>query len=123
MSHTVLLIDPDTFLGEIYADALQSAGYAVRYAATGHEGLTAAVEGADAVVLDVMMPRMAAFEILERLRESAGPTALPIFVMTSLAHRRDIERCQRLGIAGYFLKTHHTPQDLVRGVTQTLLQT
>lgn len=117
----ILLIDPDAFLGEIYADALRKAGFGVQHATTGHEGLTAAVEGPDAIVVDVMMPRMAAFEILERLRASARPTALPIFVMTSLAHRRDIERCQRLGIAGYYLKAHHTPDDLVQGIQNAFM--
>lgn len=116
----ILLIDPDAFLGDIYADALRKAGFGVQQALTGHDGLNAAVDGPDAIVLDVMMPRMAAFEILERLRESGNPTALPIIVMTSLGHRRDIERCHRLGISGYFLKAHHTPDDLVRGVREAL---
>jgi len=120
MPHTILLIDPDVFLSDIYADALRKEGFVVQQAATGHEGMTAAIEGPDLIVLDVMMPRMAAFEILERLRASASATVLPIVVMTSLAHRRDIERCQRLGISGYFVKTHHMPHDLVGGVKQTL---
>ena len=119
MPSSVLLIDSDAFLGGMYANALRSAGFEVRHETTGHEGLQAVLDRPDVVVLDVLMPRMAAFEILERVQANASAYP-PIIVMTSLAHRRDIDRCLRLGVSRYLVKTHHTPEDLTQQVCDVL---
>jgi DNA-binding response OmpR family regulator len=114
------MIDADPFLGAIYADTFQAAGFEWEHAQGGHEGIRAAITGPDAVILDVMMPRMTAFEILERLRAETATKYLPIVVLTDLGHRRDIERCMQLGVSGYMMKAHHTPQDVLRQVAGLL---
>lgn len=118
----ILFIDADSFLGAIYTDAFRAAGFDIEYVEGGHEGLRAAMNGPDLVVLDVMMPRMAAFEVLERLRNETATRHLPVVVFTDLGHRRDIERCRQIGISQYMMKGHHTPNDVVRCVTALLPQ-
>lgn len=57
------------------------------------------------VVLDLNMPRMDGFELLERLRERRSLCGLVVFVMTTSDDRRDIDYAYRFNIAGYVVKS------------------
>lgn len=102
-SSTVLVVDDDPAVLDTVADALSLAGYRVVRARNG----TAALEMArsihpDLVILDVSMPRIDGFGVLERMR--AGGNAVPVIVLTARHDRDDRVKGLRLGADDYVTK-------------------
>jgi CheY-like chemotaxis protein len=58
----------------------------------------------DLVLLDLKLPRMDGFEVLEWIRKEPGITALPVLVLTSSDHLRDVNRAYELGANSFFVK-------------------
>ncbi len=56
------------------------------------------------ILMDMHMPNMDGFELIERIRRSPYPSAVTIMMLTSAGHRGDAARCQELGVAAYLLK-------------------
>jgi CheY-like chemotaxis protein len=81
---TVLLVEDDRELREVMAEALELEGFAVRTAFDGLDGVEKA-RGApppDALVMDLLMPRLSGEEMLARLREDPAWRDVPAVVMT-----------------------------------------
>ena len=56
------------------------------------------------ILMDMHMPKMDGFELIQRIRQSPGASAATIMMLTSAGHRGDAERCKELGIAAYLMK-------------------
>jgi len=56
------------------------------------------------ILMDMHMPTMDGFELIERIRQSPHPSTVTIMMLTSAGHRGDAARCQELGVAAYLLK-------------------
>ncbi|MGZ8752185.1 MAG: response regulator transcription factor [Acidimicrobiia bacterium] len=82
MPVNVLVVDDEQAVREAVARALRYEGYTVTTAADGQEALEAqALEPADAIVLDVLMPNLDGLEVCRRLR--LGADAVPILMLTA----------------------------------------
>jgi len=100
---TVLLVEDDLSLRLALTKTLRSAGFRVEAAATGREGLDAALaQRPDLVLLDVMLPGMNGFEVLERLR--AEDEDIPILMVTAKGEELDKVRGLGLGADDYIVK-------------------
>ena len=98
----ILLIEDEADLLASLAKALREEGYAVDTATDGEEGLYKAREIAyDAIVLDVMLPRMDGWEVLRRLRESRKT---PVLMLTARDAARDRVRGLDGGADDYLVK-------------------
>jgi DNA-binding response OmpR family regulator len=116
----VLLIDDDAELGAMLSEYLAGEGIETSLAATGEDGVAAALSQAyDAVVLDVMLPRMSGVEVLRRLRQSSR---IPIIMLT--AKGDDIDRVVGLemGADDYLAKPCY-PRELVARLRAVLRRT
>src|ERR1044071_4302650 len=85
-SASVLVVEDDPALREVYAEVLGTEGYPVRLAANGHEALTLLSTHGDlpcVVLLDLRMPVMDGWELVTRLRESDAWRELPIVVVAA----------------------------------------
>ena len=56
------------------------------------------------ILMDMHMPKMDGFELIEEIRQGPHPSTAMIMMLTSAGHRGDAARCQELGVAGYLLK-------------------
>jgi two-component system sensor histidine kinase/response regulator len=56
------------------------------------------------ILMDMHMPEMDGFELIERIRQRPGCSAATIMMLTSAGHRGDAARCKELGVAAYLLK-------------------
>ena len=82
---TVLMIEDDRFIGEMYARSLKLAGYEVKWAIDGHDGLVMATDKTyDLILLDIMLPELRGSEILRELKKS--PVAQQSRVKIGRAH-------------------------------------
>ncbi len=121
MSPHILLIDDDGFLASIYADRLCAEGFEVSLATNGEDGFKAAVKDhPDAIVLDLLMPRMDGFETLERLKTEPSTKDIPVLVLTNVGEREDVARCLKLGAAGYLIKAHTLPHEAVNRLRELI---
>ncbi len=100
---TILIIDDDKLIRWSLSTLLGRAGYRIREAATGKEGL-AAVESStpDLVLLDIMLPDMDGFAVLGAIRQ-AHPQ-LPVVTMTADATPETARQALRLGARGHLEK-------------------
>jgi len=116
---TILVIEDDAATRTALCEYLGTAGYRVRTAATGAEGL-AALQGpgdVDAVLLDLMMPDMDGFELLRRYREAEGRAA--VVVLSGLSEAENVVKAMKFGAADYLPKPFD-PQDLELVLRRTL---
>jgi DNA-binding response OmpR family regulator len=109
----ILVVEDDATLRLGLQKTLRSAGYRVRCAATGPEGLAAALAERPAVVLlDVMLPGKNGFEVCEELREHDSD--LPIVMLTAKGEEQDRVRGLRLGADDYVVKPFGVAELLAR---------
>lgn len=117
----VLIIEDDGFLASIYAQKLEVEGFTVSFATNGEDGLKLAQKDVpDLVLLDLLMPKMNGFEVLEKMKTDKVLSSIPVLVLTNLGQKEDVERCIKLGAAGYVIKAHSLPQETVNRVKEIL---
>jgi CheY-like chemotaxis protein len=106
----VLVVDDDADIRLLLRHLLATAGMAVDEAAGGPEAL-ALLDGSrrwDAVVLDVQMPAVDGWDVLEAIRATPGVADLPVVMCTVKASPRDVLRAWDLGCDGYVTKPFDT---------------
>jgi DNA-binding response OmpR family regulator len=112
MADRVLIVDDDTRLSVMLADYLSGNGFAVRTAATAAAGLAAFErDGADALILDVMLPDMDGFEVCRRLRAGSG---VPILMLTAKGDETDRIVGLEIGADDYLPKPFNPRELLAR---------
>lgn len=111
----ILLVDDDTFIRELYEELLKSEGYLVTTAADGFEGQKHLLEGGfDLVLLDLMLPHVDGRTILLDLKNHHPKTANgPIVILSNLADDNVQKECLGNGASDWFVKSDHTPEDLL----------
>ena len=108
----VLVIDDDRKLCRLIKDYLSPMGYDVDAVHTGHEGVEkAAAEKWDAVILDVMLPGLDGFEVLERIRRDSN---VPVLMLTARGDEADRIVGLEIGADDYLPKTFSTRELLAR---------
>ncbi len=109
----VLVVDDEPDIVALVAYHLAKAGYRVSTAATGVDALRAAREERPAlVVLDLMLPEMSGFEVLEQLRAGDGTRELAVLMLTARRDEPDRIKGLSLGADDYLAKPF-SPQELV----------
>lgn len=102
----ILIVDDDPVNLRVLAHYIRLGRYAVRQAESGRQALAMIESGfrPDLVVLDVMMPRMSGYELCASLRETYGPSELPILFLTAKHLVRDVVEGFRAGGNDYVMK-------------------
>ena len=117
----ILLCEDDELLREMYALKLEKAGYEVVKAVDGQESLDKAKgENPKLILLDVMMPKMDGFQVLQNLRKESKLSKTPIIMLTNLGQEEDIKKGQEFGATDYVVKSNVTPQQVVEKVEKTI---
>src|SRR3990167_3987504 len=121
MSSKVLLVEDDMNLREIFEMRLQAEGYTTSVAGDGEEALVVALKDKpDLIILDIMMPKMSGFEMLETLRASPDMGDVKVIMMTALGQAEDRARGEKLGVIKYLVKSQVTLEDFVRTAKEIL---
>lgn len=108
----LLLVDDDLKLCRLVRQYLEPLGYTISTAHTGPDGLEMALAGEfDAVILDVMLPRLDGFEVLKSLRAESN---VPVLMLTGLGEEADRIVGLEIGADDYLPKTFSTRELLAR---------
>ena len=103
----VLSIEDDAFLSSLVSSKLIDAGFSVITAGTGKEGIAkAGLEKPNLILLDIMLPDMGGFEILETLKGNPATKDIPVIILSNLGGREEIEKGVALGAASYLIKSN-----------------
>jgi CheY-like chemotaxis protein len=117
----VLVVDDEQTVRNLVAATLQSEGHSIREAADGEEALEAILERPpDAIVLDLVMPRLDGFAVLERLQADPELRAIPVLVLT--AHKLTPSQREALSARAVSLleKSDYSATELRRLIDQAL---
>ena len=96
--HAILIVEDDRFNIRLLSDLCRTLNYRVRVAEDGQAGLDAIeAERPDLVLLDIMLPRLDGFEVLERLRADPRYADLPVIMVTAMQDAEVRLRCVDLG--------------------------
>lgn len=103
--HKILVVDDDKAILHILENRLIQAGYEVVVADCGEEALTAAQkQGPALVLLDIIMPGMDGYEVLEQLQDGKKTRKLPVIMLTSKSDTRSVARAINMGARDYIVK-------------------
>ncbi|HXE10257.1 MAG TPA: response regulator [Verrucomicrobiae bacterium] len=110
----ILLVEDDDSLASVYVTRLQAEGFDVRRVADGEEALAnARTYKPDLVVLDVMMPKVSGFDVLDILRNTPETANLKVIMLTALSQETDQQRAKELGADDYLVKSQVVISDVV----------
>ncbi len=116
MSYKIYLVDDDRFLLDMYAVKFKAAGHDVTANQGGEELLKMIKEkGApDAILLDIIMPGMDGFQVLEAIRkDNLVPATTKVIVLSNQGQDADIAKAKELGAAGYIVKASAIPSEVL----------
>lgn len=117
---TILMVEDDRFIGEMYVRSLKKAGYDVAWMVDGNDGLIAARNKQyDLVLLDVMLPEMRGSEILSALRgtEDLIPNS-KVIVLTNFEQDDESRIAMESRADAYLIKAEITPSKLLSVIAQ-----
>ena len=121
MIKTILCVEDDRFIGEMYVRSLQKAGYDVTWVVDGNDGLVAARnQNFDLIILDLMLPEQRGDQILDALRNN-NVDLVPnskILIMTNFEQDETSRRSVMSRVDGYLIKADITPRNLIEVVKQ-----
>ncbi len=119
----ILLVEDDAALRDIYSTRFLAEGYEVVTASDGEQALTTAVrEKPNLILLDVMMPKISGFDVLDILRTTPETKDSKIIIMTALSQPSDMEKGKNLGADDYLVKSQVTLTDVVEKVKVMLAE-
>lgn len=114
MSKKILIVEDDKFLRELMTRKLLSLQYEVVSASDGEEGLEKIkTELPDVVLLDLILPGINGFEVLELAKKDSATAKIPIIILSNLGQSEDIKKGLELGAQDFLVKAHFTPQEIV----------
>lgn len=126
MKRKLLIVEDDQMLMRMYSIKLEKEGFETDVALNGAEGLEMLEKNKyHLIILDLMMPTMDGFEMLEEYNEHDKYNRTPIIVLSNLGQKEDLARAFALGIKEnqYIVKANMTPSEVVEKIQKTLKET
>lgn len=113
----VLIIEDDQFYAKIYKKKFEVEGHVVEACFDGEAGLAKLKEFApDIILLDIMMPKLDGFEVLEQIKANPSFKNIPVVMMTNLSTEEDKAKAQEKGAQLYIVKSDLTPSQVITAI-------
>ncbi len=125
VSYTIFLVDDDQFLLNMYVAKFQNSGHKVSAFTSGRELLSALRENKqqiDALLLDIVMPDMNGFEILEELRREKLAKGAKVIILSNQGQDADIQHAKEFSVDGYIVKAAAIPSEVVENTIHIIEQ-
>lgn len=119
--YRLLLVEDDDGLANVYQTRLEAEGFSVKRVPNGEDALAVAVEfKPDLIILDVMMPKVSGFDVLDILRNTPETANVKVIMLTALSQDTDKEKAQKLGADDYLVKSQVVIADVVERIKHHL---
>lgn len=120
-SQKIVLAEDDGFIGRAYKDGLERAGFEVVLVADGDEVFkTVLAEKPGLLLLDLIMPGLNGFAVLEKLQAEGVLETMKVLVVSNLGQMSDVEKAQSFGVVGYVVKSDTSMSQLVEKVKDVM---
>lgn len=117
----ILFVEDDDALASVYIVRLEAEGFQVQRVANGEDALASAISfKPDLVLLDVMMPKVSGFDVLDILRNTPETANLKIIMLTALSQDSDKKRAEALGVDDYLVKSQVVITDVIQRIKKHL---
>ena len=118
---SILIVEDEKILAEMYLDKFTQAGYQVYLAFTAEEGLEIAQErNPDLVLLDILLPRANGVEFLKKLRGNKKIASIPVVAFSNYDDPKTKADTKEFGVKEYLLKTDYTPSEIIDKIKEYL---
>ena len=128
---TILLVEDDPFLIDIYSTKLLESGFKTEVVQNGQEALKKIKERnlnsqrkksfwPDLLVLDIVLPKADGWQVLQEIKKDHKLKDLKIVIFTNLGQKEEIKKGLALGATKYLIKAHYTPSELVEEIKKIL---
>ena len=122
MAKSILIIEDDEFLLGLEATKLKKKGYEMLTALNSVEAFKIMESGTkiDLILLDLLLPDVDGFMILEKIRQNKDFKETPVIVFSNLSEDKDIEKAKSLGISEFMIKSSFTLDELSTKVKELI---
>lgn len=122
MATKVLIVEDDKFLSELISTKLQKEGCEVMLASDGETGLQHAdAERPDIILLDIMLPGMSGFDVLQKLKEKGSKTqSIPVLILSNFGQDAKVREGLKMGATDYLVKANFTTGEIVEKIQSVL---
>ena len=118
---TILLIEDDPLLIDIYTTKFTEAGFEVQVVDSGEKALPLFLKVSPSViVMDIVLPRVDGWELLAAAQKQENLKHTKIVVLSNLGQKEEVEKGISLGADRYLIKAHFTPSQVVEEVRELL---
>jgi two-component system alkaline phosphatase synthesis response regulator PhoP len=123
MPKKILIVEDEEILLDLLRKKLINQGYSVVVARDGEEGLRIMrEEKPDLVLLDIIMPKLGGFEVMEEMQKDNKLKNIPIIIVSNSGQPVEIEKARELGAKDWLIKTEFDPQEVVEKVIKQIGQ-
>ena len=120
-AHKILLVEDDDALASVYLKRLQAEGFDVKRVSNGEDALASAIDyKPNLVILDIMMPKISGFEVLDIMRNTPETAKVKIVVLSALGQDSDKECAMSLGADDYLVKSQVVISDVIEKIKHHL---
>lgn len=110
----ILFVEDEEALQRTFGDILKRENYEVVKALNGEDGLRLAKsEKPDLIILDLILPKMKGFEVLQALKKEEETKDIPVIILTNLEKPQDVEKALDLGATTYLVKTRYALEEVI----------
>lgn len=113
LKNKILLVDDDADILGLYSAVFRRFGFDYILAKNGKEAIQKAKEEKPALILlDIMLPGVNGFQVLENLKGNTETKNVPIWMLSVLAEQSNVDKALDLGAEKYIVKSSYTPQQI-----------
>ncbi len=121
MTKKILLIEDEKIMINLLRKKLTGEGYDVTIARNGEEGLETMRElKPDVVLLDIIMPKMGGFEVMQEMKKDPELKKIPIIIVSNSGQPVELSKAKELGARDWLIKTEFDPQEVVDKVVKQI---
>lgn len=118
---SVLLVEDDPFLIDIYTTKLKEVGFSVTVVSDGKRVFKKIKEKIpDLLLLDIVLPNVNGWEILREIKKDDKLKNLKVVILSNLSEKEEVEKGLKFGAVKYLIKSHYTPSEVVEEIKKIL---
>jgi len=121
MAKKILIVEDEEIITDLLQRKLTKEGYEISVAKDGEEGLKTMKEvKPDLILLDIIMPKMGGFEVMEEMNKNKELKKIPVIVISNSGQPVELDRAQNLGAKDWLIKTEFDPQEVIDKVVKQI---
>ncbi len=121
MTKSILLVEDDPFLIDIYRQKFEKSGFDIRVAENASKVFQLLEEKIpEVILLDIVLPQMDGWSVLKKIRANKDWDSCQVIIFSNLGQKEEVEKGLALGANKYLIKSQHTPLEVVQEVSKML---